>query len=139
MREGDITGSRDKKQSLFLHFQGHPEYQAQTLFKEYRRDIKRYLRSERETYPTAPVGYFGDEATKCLLEFQQKALADRSEAAMTDFPETFLTGSLQNDWRSSAVKVYSNWLALISERKAEPFTYASVRVRGNGNTLQWIE
>jgi homoserine O-succinyltransferase len=130
---------KTKKQSLFLHFQGHPEYQAQTLFKEYRRDIKRYLRSERETYPTPPVGYFGGEATKCLLEFRQKAIADRSEAAMDDFPETFLTGSLQNDWRSSAVKVYSNWLALISERKAEAFTYASVRVRGNGNTLQWIE
>ena len=58
---------------------------------------------------------------------------------MSDFPETFLTGSLQNEWRSSAVKVYSNWLALISERKAEAFTYASVRVRRSGNTLQWTE
>ena len=130
---------KTKKQSLFVHFQGHPEYQAHTLFKEYRRDIKRYLRYERETYPTAPVGYFGDEATKCLLGFQLKAIADRREAVMADFPETFLTGSLQNAWRSSAVKVYSNWLALITERKAEAFTYASVRVRGSGNTLRWIE
>jgi homoserine O-succinyltransferase len=130
---------KTKKQSLFVHFQGHPEYQAHTLFKEYRRDIKRYLRCERETYPTAPVGYFGDDAAECLVEFQQKAIANRSEAAMTEFPETFLTGSLQNAWRSSAVKVYSNWLALISERKAEAFTYASVTVRRNGNTLQWIE
>jgi homoserine O-succinyltransferase/O-acetyltransferase len=130
---------KTKKQSLFVHFQGHPEYQAHTLFKEYRRDIKRYLRCERETYPTAPVGYFGDDAAECLVEFQQKAIANRSEAAMTDFPETFLTGSLQNAWRSSAVKVYRNWLALISERKAEAFTYASVTVRRNGNTLQWIE
>jgi homoserine O-succinyltransferase/O-acetyltransferase len=130
---------KTKKQSLFVHFQGHPEYQAHTLFKEYRRDIKRYLRHERETYPTAPVGYFGDEATKCLLELQQKAIANRSEAVMSDFPETFLASSLQNGWRTSAVKVYSNWLALISERKAEAFTYASVRVRRSGNTLQWIE
>jgi homoserine O-succinyltransferase len=128
-----------KNQSLFVYFQGHPEYQAHTLFKEYRRDIKRYLRHERETYPTAPVGYFGDEATKCLLEFQQKAIANRSEAVMSDFPEPFLASSLQNGWRTSAVKVYSNWLALISERKAEAFTYASVRVRRSGNALQWIE
>jgi homoserine O-succinyltransferase len=130
---------KPKKQSLFVHFQGHPEYQAHTLFKEYRRDIKRYLRHERETYPTAPVGYFGAEATKCLLEFQQKAIANRGEAVMTDFPEPFLANSLQNGWRTSAVKVYSNWLSLISERKAEAFTYASVRVRRSGNTLQWIE
>ena len=130
---------KTKKQSLFIHFQGHPEYQSHTLFKEYRRDIKRYLRRERETYPTAPIGYFGDEATKCLVEFRQKAIANRSEAVMSDFPETFLASTLQNGWRTSAVKVYSNWLALISERKAEAFTYSSVRVRRSGNTLQWIE
>jgi homoserine O-succinyltransferase len=130
---------KTKKQSLFVYFQGHPEYQADTLFKEYRRDIKRYLRHERETYPTAPVGYFGEEATNCLGEFRQKAMANRSEAVMGDFPETFLASSLQNGWRTSAVKVYSNWLTLISERKAEAFTYASVRVRRSGNTLQWIE
>ena len=128
-----------KKRSLFVHFQGHPEYQAHTLFKEYRRDIKRYLRHERETYPTAPVGYFGDDATKCLAAFQQDSIANRSEAVMSDFPETFLANSLQNGWRNSAVKVYGSWLALISEMKAEAFTYASVRVRRSGNTLQWTE
>ena len=49
---------KKKKRSLFVHFQGHPEYGAQTLLKEYRRDIKRYLRAERETYPSMPKGYF---------------------------------------------------------------------------------
>src|SRR5579864_1708342 len=128
-----------KKQSLFVHFQGHPEYQAHTLFKEYRRDIKRFLRQERETYPTAPVGYFCEKATNCLTEFQHEAIANRSEEVMTDFPETFLTGSLQNGWRASAVKVYSNWLSLISEKKTKIFSYAPVRVRRSGNTLQWME
>lgn len=127
-----------KKQSLFVHFQGHPEYQADTLFKEYRRDIKRFLRSERETYPTAPVGYFDDEATHCLLDLRQKALENRSEEAMSDLPETFLTTSLQNGWRASAVAVYRNWLSLISEKKAEMFGYAPVRLR-SGNTLRWME
>jgi homoserine O-succinyltransferase len=128
-----------KKESLFVHFQGHPEYQAHTLFKEYRRDIKRFLRHERETYPTAPIGYFGNEATKCLVEFRQKAIANRSEEVMSDSSETLLPSSLQNAWRSSAVKIYSNWLALISERKAEEFSYAPVRIRRSGNTLRWID
>ena len=35
---------KKKKQSLFVHFQGHPEYGAQTLLKEYRRDIRRFLK-----------------------------------------------------------------------------------------------
>lgn len=128
-----------KKQSLFVHFQGHPEYQAHTLFKEYRRDIKRFLRHERETYPTAPAGYFSEEANNCLSEFRQKAIKRQSEEVMTDFPETFLTSSLQNGWRTSAVKIYSNWLGLISEKKVEMFNYAPVRVRRSGNTLQWME
>lgn len=130
---------KQKRQSLFVHFQGHPEYQAHTLFKEYRRDIKRYLRHERETYPTAPVGYFGEEATNCLTDFRQKTAADRNEGAMNNFPETFLTGSLQNGWRASAVSVYRNWLALISETKSEVFPFVPVRVRRSGNTLQWME
>ena len=128
-----------KKQSLFVHFQGHPEYQAHTLFKEYKRDIKRYLRHERESYPTAPAGYFGEEATNCLTMFRQKAILNRSEEAISDFPESFLTSSLQNGWRTSAVKIYRNWLGLISEKKAETFNYAPVRVRRSGNTLQWME
>ena len=36
-----------KRDSLFVHFQGHPEYGTRTLLKEYRRDIKRFL-GERE-------------------------------------------------------------------------------------------
>jgi homoserine O-succinyltransferase/O-acetyltransferase len=128
-----------KKQSLFVHFQGHPEYQAHTLFKEYRRDIKRYLRHERETYPTAPVGYFGEEATNCLMDFRGKAIASRNEGAMAEFPETFLASSSQNGWGVSAVKIYANWLHLISEKKTETFNYASVGVRRDGNTLHWIE
>ncbi len=71
-----LTESRDagvdlfvkkRKESLFVHFQGHPEYGAQTLLKEYRRDIKRYLRRERETYPTMPAGYFHANANQLLL------------------------------------------------------------------------
>ena len=130
---------KKKQQSLFVHFQGHPEYQAHTLFKEYKRDIKRFLRHERETYPTTPAGYFGEETINCLSEFRKKAITHPSEEVMNDFPDAFLTSSLQNGWRASAVKVYSNWVALISERKAEPFSYAPVRIRRSGNTLQWME
>jgi len=127
-----------KKNCLFVHFQGHPEYQSQTLFKEYRRDIKRYLRQERETYPTAPVGYFGEEATKRLTDFRQRAIANRDEDVMTDFPETFLTSSLQNGWRDSAVRIYGNWLTLISEN-GQRFNYAPLGSRRNEKTVQWME
>src|ERR1700728_3064502 len=47
---------KKKRDSLFVHFQGHPEYGTRTLLKEYRRDIKRFLRGERETYPSMQQG-----------------------------------------------------------------------------------
>jgi len=54
-----------ERKSLFLFFQGHPEYDADSLPREYRRDVGRFLRSERESYPGMPKGYF-DEATTGL-------------------------------------------------------------------------
>jgi homoserine O-succinyltransferase len=127
-----------KKKSLFVHFQGHPEYQAETLFKEYRRDVRRFLRQERETHPTAPLGYFGPEVAQCLVEFQSRATASRIEEVMEEFPETLLTRSLRNGWRASAVNIYRNWLEIIAEKKAEMFSFPSVKVRRSGNTLQWL-
>ena len=44
--------------SLFVFLQGHPEYDADTLFREYRRDAHRFLKGERPTLPALPSGYF---------------------------------------------------------------------------------
>ena len=37
---------KQQKNSLFVYFQGHPEYEAQSLLGEYRRDVGRFLRRE---------------------------------------------------------------------------------------------
>jgi homoserine O-succinyltransferase/O-acetyltransferase len=110
---------KNKKRSLFLHFQGHPEYGAQTLLKEYRRDIKRFLRAERETYPLMPKGYFEATAARLLTEFRDIVLSDRREELMESFPEAALTNSLENTWHSSARSTYRNWLQYVLTRKAD--------------------
>jgi homoserine O-succinyltransferase/O-acetyltransferase len=116
---------KQKRKSLFVHFQGHPEYQAETLLKEYRRDIKRFLRGERETYPTMPQGYFDETAVKILGEFQCTALADRREEQLVSFPEA-VAKTLQNTWQSSATCIYRNWLQYVLAKKAEASTFAAV-------------
>lgn len=108
-----------KKQSLFVHFQGHPEYGAQTLLKEYRRDIKRFLRKERETYPSMPKGYFDAAATKLLNDFRQIVQSDRREELMEGFPAAAVVGGLQNSWRSSAEVIYRNWLQYVVSKRAD--------------------
>jgi homoserine O-succinyltransferase/O-acetyltransferase len=114
---------KKRKNSLFVHFQGHPEYGEQTLLKEYRRDIRRFLRRERETYPTMPHGYFGVEATASLAKFRNTALADPHEEVMENFPEAAIAGALRNTWRTSASCIYQNWLQYAISRKTEAATF----------------
>jgi homoserine O-succinyltransferase len=110
---------KKKKQSLFLHFQGHPEYGAQTLLKEYRRDIKRFLRKERDTYPSMPKGYFDASAAELLTRFQRSVLPERREEAMEGFPETALVGGLRNTWHYTAIRIYRNWLQYAVTKRSE--------------------
>jgi homoserine O-succinyltransferase/O-acetyltransferase len=116
--------------SLFVHFQGHPEYDTRTLLKEYRRDIRRFLRRERETYPTMPQGYFDSEASKLLDEFRENALARRHEEVLSVFPEAAVVERLHNSWQSSAFCIYRNWLGYIASKKAEAPAFAALARTG---------
>ncbi len=116
---------KKKRTSLFVHFQGHPEYGARTLMKEYRRDIRRFLRRERPTYPSMPQGYFSVSAEKLLDDFRKDALTDRREDLMQSFPEEALTATLRNIWQSSATSVYQNWLQYIATNKAKSAVFAA--------------
>ena len=104
-----------KGRSLFVHFQGHPEYEAQTLFKEYRRDIRRYLRGERETYPAAPHNYFDAPASTLLAEFHGSARSTRREDLIEQFPDA-LADTLENKWHATAACIYRNWLGYTSSK-----------------------
>jgi homoserine O-succinyltransferase/O-acetyltransferase len=110
---------KEKKKSLFLHFQGHPEYGTRTLLKEYRRDIRRFLTKERETYPTMPFGYFNAEAAQLLNEFQQQAVAHGHADLMASFPDTAVGESLQPVWQLTAACLYRNWLQYLASRKTD--------------------
>jgi len=106
-----------ENKSLFVFFQGHPEYEANTLLLEYRRDIGRFLRRERETYPPMPRGYFDQETAQALTALQERALSDRREELLEEFPTALLAGKVTNTWRSAAVRVYRNWLLYMCARK----------------------
>ena len=106
-----------QRKSLFVFFQGHPEYEAHTLMLEYRRDIKRFLLRERETYPAMPQGYFDEATVEALTTLRERALSDRREEVLTDFPTALAAGTVTNTWRSSATRIYRNWLSYLCARK----------------------
>jgi homoserine O-succinyltransferase len=123
---------KQKKDSLCVHFQGHPEYAAETLFKEYRRDVKRFLRQERDTYPSMPLGYFDAVATEHLIQFRELALSQPHEDLMHAFPDGVAIGALVNTWRSSAIRVYQNWLHYIATKKTKTSAVAATGSVGRG-------
>jgi homoserine O-succinyltransferase len=123
---------KKKRDSLFVHFQGHPEYGTRTLLKEYRRDIKRFLRGEKETYPNMPQGYFDAAAIKRLSDFRDKVTANSREESLAEFPQTAVASGLQETWQTSAASVYRKWLQYLVSRKSEASSLSSMTpaVRG---------
>jgi len=110
--------------SLFVFLQGHSEYEPSTLGREFRRDVGRYLRRERETYPSQPQRYFDPATSRALDIFRTQAIAsrieDRSEDLLQSFPATSMRAQLMESARSSAVRFYRNWLVCIAERRVRP-------------------
>lgn len=105
--------------SFFLYFQGHPEYDADSLFREYRRDAARFLAGEREHYPVMPQGYFSDRAAESAQAFQARALHDRRADLIAEFPSTALAAGLECPWRAAALGVYERWTAYLCAGKAQ--------------------
>jgi homoserine O-succinyltransferase len=108
-----------QRKSLFVFFQGHPEYQAVTLLLEYRRDIGRFLRGQRDTYPPVPQGYFDEETVHALATLRERALSDRREELLAEFPLEMAAGKVTNTWRSTAEGLYRNWLRYILAQKEQ--------------------
>lgn len=106
-----------QKKSLFVFFQGHPEYEAQSLLGEYRRDVGRFLRREIEAYPTMPKGYFDDQAEGLLAAFRKRALSNRRKELLARFPVDRVAAGLKNTWHSAATRIYRNWMLYMSARR----------------------
>jgi len=113
----DAFTKKQQGSSLFVFLQGHPEYETATLLREYRRDVGRFLRHEREDYPAAPQGYLNEEAMALLDAFRVRAIDDRRESLIANFPMLGLEANLENTWRESAISIYQNWIGFLKDRK----------------------
>ena len=61
--------------TVYLVFiQGHPEYDARALTREYRRDVLRFLLGEQVGYPDLPFHYFDKATEEGLRDLQVKAV-----------------------------------------------------------------
>jgi homoserine O-succinyltransferase/O-acetyltransferase len=105
--------------SLFLFFQGHPEYEETTLLREYRRDVGRYLSALQAHYPTLPEGYLTAAGVAHLEAFRAQALARRAPELLERFPFAAVAAELSGGWHGAAVQLYRNWLTAIRHRRTQ--------------------
>jgi homoserine O-succinyltransferase len=105
-----------QEQSLFVFLQGHPEYESDSLLREYRRDVARYLRGESEVNPPLPRGYFPPALADPLNLLREKAASSRSEKILADVSKMLSHAQITNTWSSSAVGIYRNWLQYLCHK-----------------------
>jgi homoserine O-succinyltransferase len=104
--------------SLFVFLQGHPEYDAGALGREYRRDVAQFLAGKRDDYPEMPMGYFPPEVAAAMVEFHDAALSGRDAGLF----EYFLSlPSMEASWRDAATGLYTAWLAQLAARRSRRF------------------
>jgi len=97
--------------SQFIFFQGHPEYEALSLEREYLRDISRFLSGERDIYPGIPAGYFDAETEQKLAAFAARALTERRPALSAELPGRTLRQDIATG--VAATVMFSNWLGYL--------------------------
>ncbi len=105
-------------ESRFVFFQGHPEYDASSLQREYMRDLARYLSGERDSYPDIPAGYFDAGTVELLESFEQRARANRDPMLAAELPGLTLRSDIAAG--TAANTIFRNWLGFLREEAREP-------------------
>ncbi|MBB2962998.1 homoserine O-succinyltransferase [Methylobacterium sp. R2-1] len=120
LRRSDEVGAdlfvREGGGAPMVFLQGHPEYDGDTLAREYRRDIGRFLDGERDTCPALPENYYTDASVRRLDAFAAVARAYRAPALHADFPTMAETQPRPAGWQEGAAGLFRNWLVLVSAR-----------------------
>ncbi len=99
-----------------VYFQGHPEYDSNSLLKEYKREVFRYLSDERQSAPRYPEHYFSDEAIEIAAMYIERAEKAKSNGiAPPEFPEKDLESLVDNTWGDTGKAIVNNWLGLVCQ------------------------
>ena len=112
--EGGVLVATSPDGFRFVYFQGHPEYDRESLLKEYKREVGRHLRGEREDYPPSPENYFPPDVERRFAAWRGEVERARgSGAPPPGFPEAEVLPELDNTWTDTGKALVNNWLGLV--------------------------
>lgn len=111
--DGEAHMAVSPDQLRMIYFQGHPEYDINSLLKEYKRDVLLYLDGQSHQ-PPYPENYFPIEVREIVDQFvSQSQLAMEKGEPLPVFPEEKLLPHLDNTWGDTAKAIFNNWLGVV--------------------------
>jgi homoserine O-succinyltransferase len=113
--DGAVDTFVRRGRNLALCFQGHPEYDPETLLLEYRRDVRRYLTGVTTHYPDLPVGYFSPDEAKRLRAYRERCRLEPNATLIDDFPVPVSRPAYAASWQHHARLLCANWLDFVRE------------------------
>ena len=112
--DGGVHMAVSPDQFRFIYFQGHPEYDINSLLKEYKREVLRYLDGELDQLPPVPKNYLSPEASAVAAVFVEEAVRAKEEGRpLPVHLEKSIARDLDNTWGDTAKAIVNNWLGLV--------------------------
>jgi len=97
-----------------VYFQGHSEYDINSLLKEYKREVQLFIDEKRSDYPPFPDNYFSLQVQAILLEHKsQLADARLHGISVPAFPEELIRSLLHNTWHDTGGSMINNWIGYV--------------------------
>ena len=100
--------------SRFVFLQGHPEYDANSLAREYRRDLALYYRGETDARPARPEGYFTAEAEAEFRTLERRSREGFLGLPMEDLSKIDAWAPTDAPWRDAAISFYRSWIETVA-------------------------
>jgi homoserine O-succinyltransferase/O-acetyltransferase len=135
--EAEVDTFIRRQRALFLFFQGHPEYESDTLMREYRRDIGRYFKGETAKYPLMPQNYFDRDTVDALNALQLRSASGQGEELVPEISAALSKANIKNTWQSSATSIYTNWLRYIGAQKEKAARSMTAKAVASASQLRW--
>lgn len=113
LSQGTETGT-----DIFMHpdepasfyFQGHPEYQADTILLEFIRDMRRYEEGKSNKIPGIPRFYFDTNTTSKIDNILKQR--DPDKGILEQIQACISPNQIRNCWSHHAIQLYTNWIRI---------------------------
>lgn len=109
---GWSVATRQVDRCAVVLVQAHPEYGPTSLLREYQRDLRRFVRRERDGVPVLPRRCTAPEDEGRIEALHRRITGGgRDPALFESFPFADVEARAPWGWRPVATRLYANWLA----------------------------